>query len=91
MKCFIDAIVGLPSFPSTETKQVMQNQSSFAKAVWSSQRRGCPFRIDLALRPQHSGKITIVKIINLKDKKNAVDQFAIFVMVYFMLWVGRVL
>ncbi|CAE7228352.1 unnamed protein product [Symbiodinium microadriaticum] len=75
MKCFIDVIVDMPSFPFTEIKQVMQNQSfkTLPKPYGLAKDVDAPFRIDLAVLPQESGKFTVVKIVNFKDKKNTPD------------------
>ena len=60
MKCFIDVIVDVPSFPFTEIKQVMQNQSfkTLPKPYGLAKDVDAPFRIDLAVLPQESGKFT---------------------------------
>ena len=62
MKCFIDVIVDVPSFPFTEIKQLMQNQSfkTLPKPYGLAKDLGLghPFRIDLAVLPQEGGKFT---------------------------------
>ncbi|CAE6955611.1 unnamed protein product [Symbiodinium sp. CCMP2592] len=76
IKCFLDVIMDVPSFPSTEIKQIMQSQSfmRLPKPYGLAKDLDVLFRIDLAVIPQDSGKFTVIKIINLKDKKNTVEQ-----------------
>ena len=75
MKCFADIVMDVPSFPSTEIKQVMQGKDvkKLPQPFGPARDPGLPVRLDLAILPQHNGKFCIVKIVNLNEKTKVED------------------
>ena len=76
MKCFLDIVLDVPSFPRTEIQNLMQAQKykDLPKPFGIAKPVDAPFDLDLAVIPQTNGKFAVVKIINLKDKKNTVEE-----------------
>ena len=75
IECFLDIVCDVPSFTRTEVQNRLQRQNykALPKPFGVAKPLDAPFRLDLAVIPQNNSKFAVVKLINLRDKNNTVE------------------
>ena len=70
VKCILDIVMDVPSFPSTLIKQLVQDKRfrDLPTPYCIAEDWDSPVRMDMAVLPQANGKFCVLKILNLQEK-----------------------